>query len=287
MTLTLDPAIPLVWRNPRDLQFGVDYPHLVIRDLSPADEQVIAALTAGVTAEGAVMLAQRAGGTRLQVEELLALLEPVLGCGSLARTGLTIALAGMGDAATAVRSGLDAAGHTVVPTEAAAQLGIVVASYTAHPQVFSRWLRSDVPHIPVTLGDAVITVGPVVVPGAGPCLNCVFYHRTAEDEAWPALAIQLMDRVSPLRAPESAATILRAAAHAVYWADMIAAGCASALAGLRWQLCERSREITETRVEPHPMCGCATLPENGSADVRSPGRTLNGSTTAPAAAALG
>src|SRR5690606_37673702 len=52
MVLRLDPAIPLVWRDPHTLQFGVDPAVTVLRDVAPAVEHLIAVLAAGVSRSG-------------------------------------------------------------------------------------------------------------------------------------------------------------------------------------------------------------------------------------------
>ncbi len=53
-------------------------------------------------------------------------------------------------------------------------------------------VAGDVPHLSVVLGEAGVVVGPLVVPGQGPCLRCLDLHRRDRDPAWPRLLAQLL-----------------------------------------------------------------------------------------------
>ena len=46
-------------------------------------------------------------------------------------------------------------------------------------------------HLPVTILEGGGVVGPLVVPGATPCLGCVEQHHTDRDPDWPVLLAQL------------------------------------------------------------------------------------------------
>ena len=63
----------------------------------------------------------------------------------------------------------------------------------------SEWLRRDVPHVLVRVGDRSVRVGPVVVPGVTACARCLHLHDGDRDRAWPAIAGQLAAR--PVVAP--------------------------------------------------------------------------------------
>ena len=77
-------------------------------------------------------------------------------------------------------------------------VAVLVADFVIPPSRYTRWLRDDVPHLPVVFSDRVVRIGPFVTPGSGPCLHCVELHRTDDDPAWPAVASQLLGRRSPL-----------------------------------------------------------------------------------------
>jgi bacteriocin biosynthesis cyclodehydratase domain-containing protein len=78
MVLKLDPGIPLVWRDPFSLQFGVDPARIVLREVSPAQERMIAALSSGVSRSGLGMIARSAGAEERDVDRLLEAVGPVL-----------------------------------------------------------------------------------------------------------------------------------------------------------------------------------------------------------------
>lgn len=53
-------------------------------------------------------------------------------------------------------------------------------------------LAADVAHLSVVIGEAGAIVGPLVVPGRGPCLRCLELHRSDRDPGWPQLLAQLL-----------------------------------------------------------------------------------------------
>jgi hypothetical protein len=71
-------------------------------------------------------------------------------------------------------------------------------------------LAADVPHLSVVLREAGLVVGPLVLPGHGPCLRCLDLHRTDRDPAWPRLLAQLPGRATAADAGESASARLGA-----------------------------------------------------------------------------
>ena len=72
----------------------------------------------------------------------------------------------------------------------------------------------DVPHLAVVFDDDGARVGPLVEPGAGPCLRCLDLGRRDADPAWPAIAAQLAGRPAATgrpRAPRSRRSTLAVA----------------------------------------------------------------------------
>lgn len=51
--------------------------------------------------------------------------------------------------------------------------------------------RQDIPHLVVRPTGEGMVVGPLVVPGVGPCLNCLDLHARGIDPQWPSLLMQL------------------------------------------------------------------------------------------------
>lgn len=279
MSLQLDPRLPLVWRSPQSLQFGVDRPPVILDEVTSAEERMIAALVAGVTRPGLAVVAERAGASGGDVDALLDRLSPALR--SADDHGLPVSRADVvvsGDSLTAVRvrTTLAAAGlaELAPPSDrrrspagpAHPSLAVVVAHFVVDPVDQGRWLRRDVPHLPVVLGDTGARIGPFVEPGIGPCLHCLERHRTDADAAWPAIASQLWGRVSPA---ESAVLAIEVAAIAVRLVTRrLADGPSAAAVSIALDAETGGRVSREWH--PHPECGCASPPGSGSAGGRLP-----------------
>jgi hypothetical protein len=288
MVLALDSRIQHVWRTPDSLQFGVERPLLVLERVSAADERMLAALGGGVSAEGLHVVAKRAGARPSAVAKLLEQLTPVLAPARAERTEPPlVVLDGAGPTAAALERMLSQAGADVRsglswsdPVVAQAEAAVSVAAYAVEPQRHARWLRRDVPHLPVVFGDAGVSIGPFVRPGEGACLRCVDLHRTDADPAWPAMATQLHTRPAP------GETAISSAAAAARGAAIVLAGIAGSGAtegaevraevraevpevrlvgpqvrpGVVWRLEAGAVEWVSRAWEPHPECGCLGLP---------------------------
>lgn len=57
-------------------------------------------------------------------------------------------------------------------------------------QKFEPLMAGHRPHTRVVLEDGCVRIGPLVCPGATPCINCHDLHRSDWDNAWPALMTQ-------------------------------------------------------------------------------------------------
>jgi hypothetical protein len=56
----------------------------------------------------------------------------------------------------------------------------------------------DQPHLPVISDECGVTVGPLVVPGEGPCMICMGIKRAERDPDWPMVALQCNGARSPI-----------------------------------------------------------------------------------------
>lgn len=219
MVLKLDTRIPLVWRNPFDLQFGIEPVRIVLRDVSNAQERMIAALRSGISPSGLQMIARGAGAVEDELPQLLTSLRSLLVPTKTdnPRPVGTVALVGSGPTVQRIAHNLGLSGHRVLITssvqERECDLGIAVGCYVLDPAVHGFWLRRDLPHLPVVFGDTGATIGPMIEPGLGPCLYCLERYRTEADPVWPAIASQLWGRSSPaetaLLSQEVAARVTR------------------------------------------------------------------------------
>lgn len=278
MTLRLDPRVPVVWRSPSSLQFGVDRPRLVLEQLGALDEVLISALRGGAPRERLLSLARQSGGDAAHVRALLDTLDAVL----LPSTPVTtrpqghVLVDGTGPCADAMLAELERVGVSTSPGPDAAAaepaLVILIAQYALPPRRYGHWLRADVPHLPIVFGDSGVRVGPLVLPGAGPCLFCIDLEHTDRDPAWPALASQLVDRTAPGQTEQTARLA------AVLCGELITAalgGAGPSGAAGRWSTASVhiavDAWISCDQHAPHPDCGCRALqdapsrPESGSA----------------------
>lgn len=265
MVLRLDPAIPVVWRDPRTLQFGVDPALAVLERMTRGQERLVAALTTGVTSSGFRMLAAENGVTASQRDELLARLAPCLlatdrapgtPSGPTTPAGPAGAVVlGSGSIAQDLARLLSDAGLRHQDATRHPELAVLVADRVLAPADHRAWLQRDIPHLPVVVGDASVTVGPLVVPGVSACLHCAFLHERDADAAWPAIAAQLATLPPPARHP------LRYAAAVAHTARVVA-DCVGGHAepGRVWRIADDGGRISERSVAPHPECRCAAPP---------------------------
>jgi bacteriocin biosynthesis cyclodehydratase domain-containing protein len=287
MILRLDPRLPLVWRTPTSVQLGVDPVVVVLDDVTDTDERMLAALVVGVSDSGLAMVA---GARTAERDSLLAALAPALSDPPMAPVTGTVAVHGSESLVAAIAATLAHSGIDVVTGPDAASLAdqrptlaIVVGHYVLPPEVHGLWLRRDVPHLPVVLGDASVMVGPLIEPGAGPCLLCLELHRRDLDAAWPAIATQLLGRRSRVENP---VLVMEGAAAACRTALERLAGGTAAATSLRIDAATGRREMRSW--QPHPECGCSGIAHLlGREPAPSPGRPgtdwANAARRAPAA----
>ncbi|WP_427018700.1 ThiF family adenylyltransferase [Pseudarthrobacter sp. P1] len=125
---------------------------------------------------------------------------------------------------------------------------------TLDPAASAELMRRDQPHLLVLLREQDGTVGPLVLPGATACAECVERHRADADPQWLGLCASLS------RSPalgEDAPTALSLAGAAARAALLFLDGGA-APAALSAVLTLRAADGGWSRREylPHPDCGC-------------------------------
>jgi hypothetical protein len=263
MVLKVGAGVPLVWRSPSSLQFGVDVPLVVLDDVDEGTDRLVAALVSGISSTGFDMMARSVGMPAESAAELLARLAPVLegeAVGEAVAEPATmprVAVSGDGPLADEVRRMLDAEGVLAESDLSAPDLAVVVAGWVISPEDHGSWLRRDIPHLPVVIGDGGVTVGPLVEPGNGPCLYCVQLTRTDDDPAWPAIATQLWNRPTPAMSRVAGAEAAAFIARRVRTRLTDGPG-----RSLSWRLAAAAADATPRAWTRHAMCRCATPAEN-------------------------
>jgi len=275
MVLRIDPSLPVLWRSPSSLQLGVAG-RVVMEEVSPAAERIVAALAIGTSETGIRMIARGAGMPPAELDALLARLGPALEQRPAPLPG--VAVTGRGPVAEEVARQLEDAGVRTGLRQGP-DIVILVADHVVAPEDHGRWLRRDVAHLPLVVGAERVEAGPLVVPGDGPCLHCAQLARTEADPAWPAMAAQLL-RLAPV---EPGRTVqVEAAALAVR--RVLGAGAPPQGGdGLLQRLRVSDGTVSALRIAPHPECLCRGLPGSGWAPAAGPAAPVAPS-AAPAAA---
>ncbi len=265
MIFQLDPRIPRVWRSPTDLQFGVDRRLLVLHDVTTAEERLLGDLERGVTRDGLSALA-RAARTPVDIDSLLSRLRPVLRQPAPTTPSVRrrIALDGGGATARRIATILSSCGLSVTSDIAEVDrvdAAVVVGHFAVVPERHGRWLRRDIPHLPVVFGDRTVAIGPLVEPGSGPCLSCQERHRMDADPAWTALATQLSGRTSHLET-DLVGTAVAALASRMIMTRLTRGSRRFAAASIRYDGVTGATDVVAVR--HHAECGCRVLPGTGT-----------------------
>jgi hypothetical protein len=266
--LKLNPAHTLLWRTTTSVQFGADEPVVELTGVGTAHERIIGVLQAGVSDVSLVAIAANVGFTAVQLHELLAALEPAL-LREDAPMPWRIFLDGSGLTTAWLRELLVAGGHEIVTGKP--HVAIVVSHFVGQPELTGTWLRRDIAHLPIVFGDSQVRIGPLIVPGRGPCAHCVQLSHTDTDEAWPILASQLLGKPSLLELPRLSMEI---ATRVTRWIDNAAGPLGASgwmnrfhpLEGLHLGemvvIEALSGRMTTETYQPHPRCACQALPQN-------------------------
>ncbi|GAA1973220.1 TOMM precursor leader peptide-binding protein [Isoptericola halotolerans] len=135
---------------------------------------------------------------------------------------------------------------------------VVVSDRVARPETFTLLMSSDIPHLPVVVGEADVTLGPFVLPGTTACTACWHRHATDADGRWPSMVGQLAE----VPGDPGQETVLSVTAAALVTGQVLAhldgARPASAGAVVEVTLPEALPRVRPVPV--HPACPCTTPP---------------------------
>lgn len=112
--------------------------------------------------------------------------------------------------------------------------------------------RSDIPHLLIRTPPGRAVVGPLVVPGEDACAACADLTLRREDDAWPLLLAQLMNRPGvpdPLTANWTAA-------NAVAQVDAFLSGAWPATRSATLELIRATGEVRRRSWPREAECGC-------------------------------
>lgn len=146
---------------------------------------------------------------------------------------------------------------------------VAVCDRVIRPESFSLLMSAGIPHLPVVVGEADVTLGPFVLPGTTACTACRHRHATDVDERWP----DLVDQLAELPAGPGQETVLSTTAAALAAGQVLAHldGARPAAVGAVLEVALPEAVPRVRPVEVHPACTC-TVP---------PPRPRRGSTTPP------
>jgi hypothetical protein len=269
MVIQLDPRYPVVWRDPYCMQVGVDIALCTLPAASRATQRMMAALAVGIPRSGLTMIARSSGEGDADVAALLEEIRPALRQDD-ERSAPRARIAIDGDGATGrllaqllATEGIDAVDLTdgVDADTVAVDAAVIIARFAITPARHGAWLRRDIPHLPVIFGDRVIRIGPLVEPGAGPCLHCVDLAHVDADHAWPAMATQLVGKSAAAETPSAS---MDAAVRVTRWLrDWLATG-RSPRPATSIRVDASSGRVSLQKHGWHERCGCRALSENAT-----------------------
>jgi bacteriocin biosynthesis cyclodehydratase domain-containing protein len=264
MVLRLDARYATVWRDPFSLQIGVDPARVILRDVSTAQERMIAALESGVSRSGLDMIASSSGASAGDVAALLRALKLLLVPEEAARPARRVSIVGAGQTVERIADMLALAGAEVTVsttvTEDQCDLGVVVGHYVLDPESYGFWLRRDLPHLPVVFGDDSVMIGPMVEPGSSPCLYCLEHHRRDSDASWSAIASQLWGRRARSETALAGAEVATRVTRLVLARLESGRAAGRSMSARSFQLAVATGEVTRREWMPHPDCGCVEVP---------------------------
>lgn len=274
--MRLSPLAPVLARGAGELQIGIRDP-LVLDGLSASERRFVMSLEGGRRIGAAERRRHGRLLDRLAGAGLDASARPAPACVrfhsasalaveaavALSRAGRAVSFA---DAARARRDPHTAAVaggsrgalaaqrvRRVVPeaevrsAHAAADVDVLVT--LGPPLTLARaLLATDAPHLLVACDERGVTVGPLVVPGATACAQCLGLAATDADRAWPSLALQC-----EARTPRTDALVASiAGALAAASVDAFLRGSAPPT----WRVEDGSIDRVP-HAHSHPQCACS------------------------------
>ncbi|KAB1643465.1 hypothetical protein [Gulosibacter chungangensis] len=272
MRYQLAPDTPITWSNAAEVRVGGSFTGRRFPD-HPAIHAMLEALKLGADVAFLRLLAQSHGLDRARVEDVIAgFLEisiPVAGeqipkRHVLVRTPTSAVPFGQLLAREFSRRhhAVSIAGVDHFDADAAPDLVIEVAEFVVPTRRYLPMIAADVPHLTVIRDVGALQVGPLVIPGATPCLRCDDLFRIEQQRDWLIVATQLLSAQPAAISPEVEwlAALQTGLLGGSYLGDDMQADAQAPPAG--WAQCRidaRSGEISVLPRSFHAECGCRAL----------------------------
>jgi hypothetical protein len=174
--------------------------------------------------------------------------------------------AGVGQVLSGRYAGEEPQGHVSPDLVVLAGVGAVAA------EAAGTWWRRQVPHLPVVLHGTSAEVGPLVVPGNGPCLRCVDLTRADHDPGWPAVLAQLTPAaVGPPAEASGETSLVFATAGLAAMAVLAALDGHPQQVGTSWRLGLPVPRLIEQVWPRHPHCAAHDAEPGGQPGERAVG----------------
>jgi hypothetical protein len=111
--------------------------------------------------------------------------------------------------------------RTEPPVGTVPDVVVLVERDVADPATVLALVTAGITHLSVVVREADALVGPLVVPGAGPCLRCVDLHRGDVDDCWPTVVAQLAGRATGVGVLRSEVGVLAGLCGALAAAEVL------------------------------------------------------------------
>jgi hypothetical protein len=147
---------------------------------------------------------------------------------------------------------------------------LVISTQTPPPESVQRWMSEDTPHLVISHpSDTQIEIGPLVIPGHTPCIQCMYYSKDESDPHFNAFELARM--TDPPEEISSGAVAYIAGLITMIVNRFLTSG-QSELLGTSWILDLTNplnyfhpgqTNMNRRRLwSPHPTCGCINSSES-------------------------
>lgn len=151
-----------------------------------------------------------------------------------------------------------------------------IAAYAPDPAIAEPVRAAGTPHLYAGVVEATGFVGPLVVPGATGCGECLLRHRAQREPTWPLLVTQWRNARKPgvpaCDTPLATVVAGLTAASALAFLD----GSTPSLEGRRMEVALPTLTVAHQTIAPHPECPCGAAHQPPPADPPGAGADTRG-----------